>query len=359
MQGRPIYQEFQAMKGKQVSNFISTLPKVELHIHLEGSVWPDLLAGIVEDRGISSGEQIRELYRFGDFPGFLQAYRRVNELLSRPEDFYNIALAIARRLAGQRIFYAELTYNPLLHTRQGLDHDETMGCILEGFKAARCEGKCPRINFIYDTARQWGSEAALETVELAAGDLAAGLPVVAFGVGGDELSAPARELEEAFRLAESRGLRKFVHAGELGEAGPVWEAVEILGADRIGHGIAAIKDKKLIKILAERQIALDICLTSNVLTGAVKSFDEHPWMELVKAGVPVTLGSDDPGFFGVWLEDELKKAVQTWNLEAGLVSQLMENGVRYSFLSAKEKKSLEARLTPEAAEETGIQDSDC
>jgi aminodeoxyfutalosine deaminase len=346
------------MEGKRVSSFISTLPKVELHIHFEGSVGPQWLAGILEDRRIPSGEQIGELYRFRDFPGFLQAYRRVNELLSEPEDFYHIARAIAVRLADQRILYAELTYTPLLHTRQGLDHRETMGCILEGFEAARREGKSPRINFIYDTVRQWGAGAALETVEFAASDLAAGLPVVGFGVGGDELSAPARELEEAFSLAESRGLRKFVHAGEVGEAGPVWEAVEILGAHRIGHGIAAIKDEKLMKVLAERRIALDICLTSNVLTGAVKSFAGHPWLELIKAGVGVTLGSDDPGFFGVWLEDELEKAARTWNLDYGMVGQLMESAVRYSFLSEKEKKSLIAGMAPKAAEDTLFQGGD-
>ena len=336
------------MKSERVSKFISTLPKVELHIHFEGSVGPDLLAGIVGERGVLSGERIRELYRFSDFPGFLEAYRRVNELLSEPEDFYKIAYAIAVRLAGQGVLYAELTYTPLIHTRLGLDHRETMGFILAGFEAARREGKCPGISFIYDTARQWGSAPALETVELAAGDLAAGVPVVGFGVGGDELSAPAQELEEAFRLAESSGLRKFVHAGEVGDAGPVWEAVEILGADRIGHGIAAVKDEKLMRLLAERRIALDICLTSNVLTGAVASFEEHPWLELMNAGVPVTLGSDDPGFFGVWLEDELEKAVRTWNLHRRFVRRLMETGARYSFLGGKQKKGLLAGIGPEA-----------
>jgi len=346
------------MEGKRVSSFISNLPKAELHIHFEGSVGPQLLAGILEGRRILSGEQIKELYRFSDFSGFLQAYRRVNELLSEPRDFYLIARAIARRLAGQGIIYAELAYTPLLHTRRGLGHRETMSCILRGFEEARREGKCPRINFIYDTVRQWGSQAALETAELAAGDLAAGLPVVGFGVGGDELSLPARELEEAFALAESGDLRKFVHAGELGEPGPVWDAVEILGAQRIGHGVAAIKDAKLLEVLAERRIALDICLTSNVLTRTVKSFSGHPWLELIKAGVPVTLGSDDPGFFGVWLEDELEQAARTWNLEERFLRQLMESAVRYSFLNEKERENLAASMASRAAEDRLLQDGD-
>ncbi|HUU27463.1 MAG TPA: adenosine deaminase [archaeon] len=327
---------------KQWKIFVSSLPKAELHLHLEGSVGPALLARILGWRNRSSLEETKKLYAFKNFKGFLKAYGRVNELLSEPEDFYHIARALCRRLAAQRILYAEVTFTPLLHTRQGLDHEETMGSILRAFKE---ESDGPGIALIYDTVRQWGSGAAMETAGLAARDRAAGLPVVGFGVGGDELSAPASELEAAFRLASEAGLRKFVHAGEVGGPDSVWEAVEILGADRIGHGITAQQDPLLLETLKQKGIALDICPTSNVMTGAVASFDAHPLPELLESGVPVTVGSDDPGFFGVWLEDEITRGIRSWNLSLETVRTLMQNAARHSFLPPKEKAALETRLS--------------
>jgi adenosine deaminase len=285
------------------------------------------------------------LYTFRDFKGFLQAFKRVNELLRAPRDFYLAARALIERLAAQRVLYAEVTFTPLIHTRLGLDHRETMAAIFEACREAQASGG-PRLAFIYDTVRQWGGEAALETATLAARDREAGLPVAGFGVGGDELSLPAAELAPAFRLAGETGLKKFVHAGEVGGPGSVREAVEILEADRIGHGIAAAGDLALIETLKKQGIALDICPTSNVLTGAVKSFALHPLPVLLERGVPVTLGSDDPGFFGAWLEDEIERGMCTWSWSRETVETLMQNAVRFSFLPPAEKEALEVRLKP-------------
>jgi len=323
----------------QLKLFVRKLPKIELHLHLEGSVPPGLLARIAEKRCSASPQQIKALYEFDDFRGFLQSYRRVVELLTRPEDFYQVAGFLFRKLEAQGILYAEITFTPLIHLRRGLKHAEVMGCILRAVEQARRRSGL-RIGFIYDTVRQWGKEAALETAELAAADRRAGLPVVGFGVGGDELGAPVDQLVDAFELAGSAGLRKHVHAGEVGGAESVWEALEVLGAERIGHGISALSKPKLLETLAERGIALDICPTSNVMTGAVASFEEHPLPRLIAAGVPVTLGSDDPGFFGVWLEDEIERSMRKLALSPETVEQLMQQAVRHSFLDPEEKKSL-------------------
>jgi aminodeoxyfutalosine deaminase len=329
--------------GKQSRKNIADMPKVELHLHFEGSVGPDLLARIAAGgHGVAKGE-IERLYNFRNFQEFLAAYGRVNELLRSPGDFYQVARALVERLASQHILYAEITYTPLIHTRLGLDHAQIMASIIRGC-AERSEENTPRISFIYDTVRQWGSQAALETVELPIADRRAGLRVVGFGVGGNELSVPAFELEEAFRLAHSAGLGRFVHAGEVGGPESVWEAVEILGAERIGHGIAAMRDPMLLCMLRKKGIALDICPTSNVRTGVVESFESHPLPGLISSGVAVTLGSDDPGFFGVWLEDELERSAGTWDWDLGTVIELQKNAVFHSFLNDREKTALAASL---------------
>ena len=334
-------------RKKPVRPEIRRMSKLELHLHFEGTAEPELIGQILSRREGAAAEDIGRLYEFSDFSGFLQAYRRVNEALREPGDFYRLAQSLARRLESQKIIYAELTFTPLLHTRLGLDHDEVIRSILEGLGYPGKREGGAEVAFIYDTVRQWGAEAARDTLALALADRAAGLPVVGFGVGGDELSLPARELEEAFSLAASRGLKNFVHAGEVGGPESVWEAIDILRADRIGHGIAAARDPLLMKELARRGIALDICLTSNVMTGAVKSLAAHPWRKLAAEGVPITLGSDDPGFFGAWLEDELELAARTWGLGPEEIGALMSAAPQYCFLEAEGKKRLTRRLAGE------------
>lgn len=311
------------------------MPKVELHLHLEGTVGPGLLARICSERGLPPGD----IYGFADFGEFLDAYRRVVELLTDPWDFYHVAETLCSRLAEQGVVYAECIFTPQIHMRRGLEHEEVVRAILRALDEAAARGG-PRVSLIYDTVRQWGAEAAVECARLAASDRQAGVPVVAFGVGGDELSLPADELKEAFELAGRAGLKRYVHAGEVGGPDSVWEALEVLGADRIGHGIAAARDAALMRELAQRQVALDCCPTSNLRTRAVGRIEEHPLPVLLKNHVPVTLGSDDPGFFGSWLEDEIALCVRTWHWSPEAVSLLMKAGARHSFLEASAKEKL-------------------
>ena len=197
----------------------------------------------------------------------------------------------------------------------------------------------PRVNLIYDTVRQWGGQAAMESARVAIRDREAGLPVVGFGVGGDELSTPAVELREAFKLAKAAGLKSYVHAGEVGGPDSIWEALDILGADRIGHGIAAVRDPLLMRTLAERGVTLDCCPTSNLRTGAVKSLEEHPLPVFLEQGVPVTLGSDGPGFFGAWLDHELADCIERWGWGDPEEPRLTENAVKAAFLTERKIRS--------------------
>lgn len=317
---------------------------LELHLHLEGTIGPDLLSKLTASR--DSGmrrEDLADCYEFGDFKGFLDSFRRVVGFLSRPEDFSLVAAAACRKLEKIGVRYAEIIYTPLIHVRRGLEHDAVSGAVFEALRSCRAAGG-PRVNLIYDTVRQWGSEAAIESARIAIRDRKAGLPVVGFGVGGDELSVPARELRKAFRLAKEAGLKSYVHAGEVGGPDSVREALEVLDADRIGHGLAAVRDPLLMQELVERGVALDCCPTSNLLTGAVKSMKEHPLPVFLERGVPVTLGSDDPGFFGVWLDRELEGCIARWGWGAEQVKRLTRNAVDAAFLPDEEKAVLRRSL---------------
>ena len=326
--------------------FVADLPKVELHLHLEGTVDAQLLESLQAGRKHPGQEELFNIYSFKDFEGFLAAFRRVIGLLSEPRDFFLITDSLCRKLKSQRVVYAECIFTPLIHTRRGLDHREVIGAVLQAVRESEERGG-PRLKLIYDTVRQWGADAALESVKLAAEDRLAGLPVVGFGVGGDELSVPADELKEAFKLAGRAGLKRYIHAGEAGGADSVWEALELLGADRIGHGIAAVQDPSLLKKLASGQVALDCCLTSNLMTRVVDKIEKHPLPTLLESGVPVTLGSDDPGFFGSWIQDEIMLGTRTWGWSRETVSNLIRAGAKHSFLDPAGKDRLLQQLESE------------
>lgn len=318
---------------------------VELHIHLEGCLEPRLAATLAQGRPAAANVDFQALYAFSDFRGFLDAYRRVVTLLTEPGDFGVLTRSACARLASIGVRYAEFTFTPLIHVRRGLEHEAIRDAIVEGFREAR-ETLGLECRLIYDTVRQWGPAAALESAEIAANDCRAGFPVAGFGVGGDELSVPAGELKEAFDLARRAGLKSYVHAGEAGGPDSVWEALEVLRADRIGHGVAAARDPLLMEELARRQVALDCCPTSNVLTRAVARIEEHPLPLFMARGMAVTLGSDDPGFFGAWLDRELEICAALWNWDESSVRALTWNAVRSCFLTTPERDALAERVGP-------------
>jgi aminodeoxyfutalosine deaminase len=323
-------------------NFARRLP-VELHIHLEGSLEPRLAAALTAGRPAAAGVDFKSLYAFSDFRGFLDAYRRVVTLLTEPGDFGALTRATCARLASIGVRYAELTFTPLIHTRRGLEHCPVRDAIAGALHEAR-ETLGLECRLIYDTVRQWGPEAALESARIAAEDSHAGFPVAGFGVGGDELSVPAGELKEAFGLARQAGLKSYVHAGEAGGPDSVWEALEVLQADRIGHGVAASRDPLLMDELVRRQVALDCCPTSNVLTRSVARLEEHPLPLFLARGMAVTLGSDDPGFFGSWLDRELEICAALWNWDERAVLTLTRNAVQACFMTQPERDALAKRL---------------
>ena len=300
--------------------FIQALPKAELHLHLEGSMEPETLVEI--DPALSLGEAQR-MYRYPDFAGFLASYVWAVRKLTEPKHYALIARRLLERLHQQNVLYAEITLSAgvILWRQQNL---------AEIYQALREEAaKSPvQVYWVFDSVRQFGVELAQRVAERAveyAGD-----GVVAFGIGGDEEKGPAKWFHEVFAFTKRNGLRAVPHAGETVGPQSVWDALD-LGADRIGHGIAAAQDEALMRHLRDANIPLEICISSNVCTGVVPSLRDHPVRRLYDAGVPIVLNSDDPPMFQTTLNGEYEIAARHFGFTESELRGLAANSFRYAF----------------------------
>ncbi len=295
------------------------IPKAELHVHLEGSIEPATLQEI--DPSLSLAE-IEAHTTYEDFAGFLRAYVWVNKRLETPEHYALALRRLASTLSAQGVVYAEITLSAGVILWKGQDLEAIYSALWEETRRAPIE-----IRWILDAIRQFGAEAARPVVEFAARARQRG--VVAFGIGGDEVRGPAREFAEVFHEARAAGLRLTCHAGETAGSESVREALAI-GAERIGHGIAAIEDEALMAELRERAIPLEVCVTSNVRTGVVASPATHPLRRLYERGVPVLINTDDPALFGCTLASEYELAGRLGFSETEL-EELAEASLRFAF----------------------------
>jgi aminodeoxyfutalosine deaminase len=288
---------------------VASLPKAELHLHLEGSVQPGTLCALAARHGIAvTEEEVRRRYAYPNFSEFLETFKWVTSFLRDPQDYALITRDLAEQLLSQQVVYAEVTISigvMLLRKQRPESNFEAILAAAEPF-----EKRGLRMNWIFDAVRQFGAEAAGRVVEAAR--QCASNSIVAFGIGGDELSVPTRELRPAYDQAGALGLHRLSHAGEIGGPEKIREAVELLGVERIGHGIAAINDPALMDLLADRRIPLEICPQSNIRTGALAlqlrrpeaRIKDHPLAELFRHGIPVVLSTDDPAMFHTTLLNE-------------------------------------------------------
>jgi len=323
-------------------------PKAELHLHLEGAIEPRTVVELAARQGTDIAlEEVAARYRYNDFRGFLEAFKWVTSLLREPSDYALIARRLVENLRGHNVAYAEIT----LSVGVMLKRQQNVAANFAALRAAaeRAAAGALRLRWIFDATRQFGAGQAMEVARLAAEHRAAG--VVAFGLGGDELAVPASEFLAVYEFARSLGLHCLVHAGEVGGAGEVRRAVEVLKAERIGHGITSVQDPDVIALLAKRRIPLEICLTSNLRTGALgkltgnalAGLPEHPVADLFFAGVPVTLSTDDPAMFETNIVQEYEAAAS-----AGLnISELIRvntQAFEAAFLPDGERRALLAQF---------------
>ncbi len=295
-------------------------PVAELHLHLEGSVEAETLLEL--DPALTR-EEIEKATAYTDFEGFIQSYIWVNRKLNSPEHYGLIARRLFERLAAEGVVYAEVTISAGVI----LWKQQDFAPIYEAVQREACLSKV-RVRWILDATRQFGVHAAKPVFEIAAELVDEG--VVAVGLGGFEAGGPARWYADLYKDARDNGLRLVCHAGETTDAASVWEALEI-GAERIGHGIRAIDDPVLVEHLREKNIPLEICITSNVRTGSVGSVNEHPVRRLYDAGVPVILNTDDPALFGCTLTGEYELARREFGFTEEEVVGLVRNSFLYSF----------------------------
>jgi len=297
-------------------------PVAELHLHLEGSVEAATLMEI--DPGLTR-EEILAATSYTDFQGFIQSYIWVNRRLNSPGHYALAARRLFERLDSQGVVYAEVTISAGVI----LWKEQAFPPIYEALQREACLSKV-KVRWIFDATRQFGVHAAKPVFDLAAERLSEG--VVAIGLGGFEAGGPARWYADLFRQARDQGLRLLCHAGETTDATSVWEAIEI-GAERIGHGIRAIDDPLLVAHLAAKRIPLEICITSNVRTGAVASLKDHPVRKLYDAGVPIILNTDDPALFECTLTGEYELARTEFGFTEEEIAGLVDNSFVYSFAS--------------------------
>ncbi len=269
-------------------------------------------------------EALAEFYRFRDFAHFIEVYAQVNALVTGADDVEDLVVGLARDLAAGTVRYAEVTVTPLSHVRAGVDPAALADALTAGRERARTEHGV-ELAWIFDTPGELGVEAAWDTLAWVLRRRPPG--TVGFGLGGPEVGVGRARFARPFTVAREAGLRSLPHAGETTGPATVWSALHDLGAERIGHGIHAITDPRLLDHLAEHRIPLEVCPTSNVRTGAVPSMAAHPLARLVQWGVIVTLNTDDPGMFGCDLLGEYRVAHERFGMTAAELAQLARNGI--------------------------------
>ncbi|MFI1926917.1 adenosine deaminase [Streptomyces sp. NPDC020377] len=336
-----------AAGARDVHAFIAGLPKAELHVHHVGSASPRIVAELAarhpDSKVPTDPEALVDYFTFTDFAHFIDVYLSVVDLIRTPEDVRLLTYEVARDLARQQVRYAELTITPFSSTRRGIDELAFMDAIEDARKAAEAEFGTV-LRWCFDIPGEAGLEAAEETTRLATDDRIRPEGLVSFGLGGPEIGVPRPQFKPYFDRAIAAGLRSVPHAGETTGPQTVWDALTHLRAERIGHGTSSAQDERLLAHLAEHRIALEVCPTSNIATRAVRTLDEHPIKEFVRAGVLVTINSDDPPMFGTDLDNEYAVAARLLDLDERGLAALAVNAVDASFLDEAGKARIRAEI---------------
>ena len=317
---------------------LTDLPKAELHLHLEGSIEPRTVCALAARHGVEITEdEVRRRYAYQDFLGFLEAFKWVTSFLREPQDYALITHDLAEQLQAQHVVYAEVTLSIGVMLLRRQSPEANFDAILRAGEDVAKRGL--RLHWIFDAVRQFGAEAAMRVLQAAQSCICPA--IVAFGIGGDELSVATKEFRPVYDKAAELGLHRLMHAGEVGGPEKIREAVELLGVERIGHGIAAMRDPALMDFLAERRIPLEVCPQSNIRTGALAlqlrrqqiSMKHHPLPKLLRHGIPIALSTDDPAMFHTTLLGEYENAAAMGLTETellGLVQMSFDHAFAYN-----------------------------
>ncbi|MFI0236155.1 adenosine deaminase [Streptomyces sp. NPDC016845] len=327
---------------------LARIPKAELHLHIEGTLEPELAFALADRNGISlpyaDTEALRKAYLFDDLQSFLDLYYELMAVLVTEDDFEALADAYLARAAGQGVRHAEIFFDPQAHTARGVD----IGTVIEGLGRAldRSEERHGvSTKLIMCFLRDQSAESAMETLQAAKPYLDR---IVGVGLDSAEVGNPASKFREVYEAAGALGLRKVAHAGEEGDPSYIWEALDVLGVERVDHGLRSLEDPELVARLVRDRIPLTLCPLSNVRLRAIDVLEEHPLVALMDAGLLCTVNSDDPAYFGGYVGDTFHAVHEALALDHQRLRELARNSFVASFLDGSaEDEARRARYLAE------------
>ncbi len=337
-----------------IQNYLAAIPKAELHVHLEGSIQPATLLTLAERNGSKelpsyTVEGLREFFKFRDFDHFIEMYSIISRCLKTAADFELIAYEFGAEMARQNTRYAEVTFSCSFHHHQGIPEYEYMEGLTRGRMRAQEEFGV-EMNWVFDIIRSVADPELREkyadyTTSIAIENRDNG--VIALGLGGGEIGYPPEWFAAHFDRAIAAGLHSTPHAGEVAGPESVWNAIKLLSAERIGHGVRSIEDPTLVAYLADHNVPLEVNPTSNICLGIYPSMEAHPFRRLYEAGVPVSVNSDDPPLFNTTLNHEVSLLAEPFSFDVNTIDEIVLNGIRHSFLPPDRKRQMEQAFREE------------
>ena len=308
-----------------------TLPKAELHLHIEGTLEPELMFDLARRNGVqlpyADAEAVRRAYRFSNLQSFLDVYYRACSVLVHDRDFYELTAAYLSRARAQGVRHVEVFFDPQTHTSRGVAFEAVVSGIDRALTEARQHGLTSQLIMCF--LRDLPADDAMATLEQALSHTD-----VIFGVGLDsaEVGNPPRKFRDVFERATAAGLRAVAHAGEEGPPEYIWQALDVLGAERIDHGVRCLEDRRLVRRLEADRIPLTVCPFSNVKLRVVDTLEQHPLATMLEHGLCATVNSDDPAYFGGYVGENLAGVAQALGLDDEALVKLARNSFEAAFL---------------------------
>lgn len=320
-----------------LDKFIEGLPKTELHLHIEGSFEPELMFKIAERNKIklkfNSIEEVKSAYKFNNLQEFLDIYYAGANVLITEEDFYDLTMAYFRKINSENVIHTEIMFDPQTHTDRGVK----FSTVINGIKNAQDQAKIDygiSSKLIMSFLRHLSEESAYKTLEQSKEYKNL---ITAVGLDSSELGNPPSKFEGVFAEANEEGYKIVAHAGEEGPASYVWEALNLLKVDRVDHGNKSLDDDNLVKTLVKNKVPLTVCPLSNIMLKNVESIENHPISKMLEKGIVATINSDDPAYFGGYMNDNYKAITAGLNLTKSDLYKLTLNSFNSAFLNSEEK----------------------
>ena len=327
----------------KLQKFIENMPKIELHLHIEGSLEPELMFALAKRNGIklpySSIESIKEAYNFANLQEFLDVYYQGMSVLRTEQDFYDLTTAYLEKIRSQNVVHTEIFFDPQGHTERGITFETVLNGITRALDNAKKWGISSKL--ILSFLRHLSEEDAFITFEQARPYLE---KIDGFGLDSSEMEYPPSKFACVFEMARNTGKPLVAHAGEEGPPGYVWEAIDTLKVNRIDHGNRALEDENLVRRLVKDSMGLTVCPLSNVKLCVVKNIEMHPLKRMLDLGLKATVNSDDPAYFGGYINENFIAISQALQLTRHDITTLAKNAIDVSFLSAAQKIEKHAQL---------------